>query len=433
MALRVCGALLTCGLLALPLSAQTTTGHLRDRIGDLFTFGSCGRPLCLDGSVSAANGHGDHFLPDLIAGNSAVIGFLTDAIGINAANTPISATGGGVTFRFVGGLPVKTSESAGPVFAERAQTLGRGRLVLGANLTGSSFRTVRGTPLDGLVLNFTHQDVGTPGLGDPFLENDVLEIRLALDVNLLVTTLFATYGLTDDVDLGIAVPVVHTSLQGRSVAQVRLFGDTAVHFFTGTPADPGLIANAATFGSATGIGDIALRLKANLRSDERFGVALMTDARLPTGDERDLLGSGRLALRALAVFSSRFGDFRPHLNLGYVLRTGEGRPDALLATVGFEQPLNAWTTIVTDLLTEWETGQGDLVLPGTVTFQFPFVRSYEPTNIRNMKDHRVSGSLGFKFRVSESGPRLVTNAAVPLRAGGLLPAVMWTLGMEFNF
>ena len=41
------------------------------------------------------------------------------------------------TFRFEGGVPVRTSQSAGPIFAERAQTLGRGRMLAG--LTRSSF------------------------------------------------------------------------------------------------------------------------------------------------------------------------------------------------------------------------------------------------------------------------------------------------------
>jgi hypothetical protein len=429
MAPKVLCALLCCALLAPPAAAQ----HLRDRLRELFTFGNCGRPLCLDGSVSAANGHGDHFIPDLIAGNSAVIGFLGDAIGLSAANTPISASGGGITYRFVGGLPVRTSESAGPVFAERAQTLGRGRFVLAGNLTGNSFRSLRGTPLDRLILNFTHQDVGTPGLGDPLIENDVLEIRLGLEVNLLVATFAATYGISDAVDIGIAIPLVHTSLQGRSEGQMHPFGSTALHFFTGTPEDPGLRASSATFGSATGIGDIALRVKANLRNDERLGAAIMADARLPTGDERDLLGAGNLALRGLFILSGRFGDFRPHANLGYLLRTGERRADALLMTLGFEQPLNPWTTIVLDLITEWETGDGALELPGTIFFQFPFTRSVEPTNLRNLRDHRVGGSLGFKFRTSDRGPRIVTNALVPLRQGGLQPAVMWTAGLEFNF
>src|SRR5689334_15222814 len=130
---RLAAAIVLCGF-ATPVAAQQSP-PLRDLIQQLFSFGNCGKPLCLDGSVSAANGHGDHFLPDVAAGNATIIGFLTEAIGSNAANLPLSASGSGQTFKFVGGLPVKTSASFGPVFGERAQTIGKGRFVLGATLT----------------------------------------------------------------------------------------------------------------------------------------------------------------------------------------------------------------------------------------------------------------------------------------------------------
>lgn len=423
--------------LASPLQAQSHTHTpLRDRLRELFSFGSCGQPLCLDGSVSAANGHGNHFLPELIASNSAIIGFLTDAIGINASNLPLSASSSGATFKFVGGLPVKTSSSLGPVYGERAQTVGRRRFVLGANLTGVRFTSLRGVPLEKLVLNFTHDDVagvGRPGLGDPEKENDILQVRLDLGVNLLVSTFFATYGLTDVLDVSIAVPLVHTAITGRSTAQIYPFGGpTSVHFFTGTPDTPGLIANAATFGSATGIGDIALRLKANVRSDERLGVALMADARLPTGNAEEFTGAGKLALRGLAIVSGRFGTFSPHVNVGYMLRTGEGRKDAVLAAGGFDQPVSDWATMAVEVLSEWETGASALQIPEPVRLIYPFVRTVEPTNIPAMKDHRVSGSLGFKFR-TPGGPLLVTNALVPLRRGGLQSNLIWTVGLDMSF
>jgi hypothetical protein len=67
-----------------------------------------------------------------------------------------------------------------------------------------------------------------------------------------------------------------------------------------------------------------------------------------------------------------------------------------------------------------------------VTLIYPFVRTVEPTNIPDMKDHRVSGSLGFKFR-TPGGPLLVTNALVPLRRGGLQSNLIWTLGLDMSF
>ena len=422
---------------ASPLGSQTNQHrHLRDRIRELFSFGNCGQPLCLDGSVSAANGHGDHFLPDFAAGNATLIGFLTDAIGVSTANLPLSASGSGETFKFVGGLPVRTSTSFGPVYGERAQTLGKGRFVVGANLTGINFSSLRGVPLDEIILNFTHSDVpgvGQPGLGDPEKENDIIQLRLQLNVNLLVSTLFATYGLSDDVDLSLAVPLVHTSLQGRSVAQIFPFGGpTAVHFFTGTPENPGLSASAATFGSHTGIGDIAMRVKARLHPSERFGVSLLADARLPTGSDENLSGTGHLSLRGMAIASGRFGDFSPHLNLGLLWRGGRARNEAVLVNAGFDQPIATWTTLAVDVLSEWELGESGLLLPEQVTILYPFVRTVQPTNLPNMKDHRVSGSVGFKFR-TPGGPIVVTNALVPLRRGGLQASLVWTVGVDVNF
>jgi hypothetical protein len=408
---RRLGCVLSLIVGATPLKAQGHE-HLRDRIQDLFSFGSCGKPLCLDASVNAANGHGEHFIPALSSSNGAIIGFLTEAIAVNASSAPLSASSSGTTFKFVNGVPV-----------------------VGANLSGLDFNSLRGVPLDKLVLNFTHQDVpgvGLPGLGDPERENDILQVRMQLSVNLKVSTFFATYGISDRVDISVAVPLVHTSLEGRSQAQIYPFGPTVVHFFTGTPANPGLTANAATFGSSTGIGDIALRFKANVRSNERIGLALLADARLPTGSEEDLTGSGHLALRGLAILSGRFGDFSPHLNLGYMVRGGAGRNDAVLATGGFDQPISGWATLAVEVLSEWETGASALKIPETVTLLYPFVRTVEPTNIPEMRDHRVNGSVGFKFR-TPGGPILVTNALVPLRRGGLQSSLIWTVGLDMNF
>lgn len=412
--------------------AEAQSTSLRARLAELFSFGTCGRPLCLDGSVSAANGHGDHFLPDLAAGNAAVITFLTGSIAANTGSVPATASPSGATYKFVGGLPVKTSESVGPIFAERGQTLGRGRLLVGARFSTANLSTLRGVPLDRLVLNFTHQDVGRPGLGDPVLENDVLEVQLALNLGLDVTSLFATLGVTDRLDLSVVVPVVHTTLQARAQAQVHPFGSTAVHFFSGTADQPGLRTTSATFGSATGIGDVALRAKASLLSREQFAMGFVADVRLPTGNEDNFTGAGTASVRGLLVGSARFGSFSPHLNAGYLVR-GADRNDVVLVTAGFDQPLGSWATLATELVSEWQPGRNQTTLPGTVTFQFPFTRTVEPTNIPDTRDHRVLGSVGAKFRTTDNGPILLASMLVPIRRGGLQPSVMWTVGLDLGF
>ncbi len=410
-----------------PLEAQ----GLRSRISQLFTFGNCGQPLCLDGSVNAQNGHGDHYLPAAAQGNFTIIAFIIDAIGTNIANIPLGATSSGATFQLVDGLPVRTSESSGPVFGERAQTLGRGRLSFGANVTGMSFASIRGTPLDELRFVFTHQDVGVPGLGDPPLEKDLIDVRTWMDINLVVASLYATYGVTDRLDIGVAVPLVHTSIRGESTAQVVPFGDI-VHFFSGTPEDPVLNATAHAQGSATGIGDVVLRAKLNLNQAPAAGVSLLTEAHLPTGDEDNLLGAGAWSMRALGVYSARFDAFSPHANVGAVYRSSDLQNSAVVANVGFDQLLAPWATFAFDVLSEWQLGRNKLNLPDEVDFRFPVERTVEPTNIRNRRDNLIGLSVGAKLRM-DSGATGILNLIVPMGQGGLRPRAIWSAGLEYGF
>src|SRR4051795_10814979 len=196
-------------LLAHPLQAQ----HLRDRLSDLFIFGSGESPLVLGGTSDPSNPesirvHGNHFIPAAVASNGTVISFLTNSIGSNVANVPVAATSGGSTFSFEGGVPVRTSTSAGPIFGERAQTLGRGRVLIGVGRAGVHFKTLRGVDLDHIQFTFTHANSDFPGcdetaggdcslMGVPRLENETIDLNLSLDVRLTVTGFLLTYGITD--------------------------------------------------------------------------------------------------------------------------------------------------------------------------------------------------------------------------------------------
>src|SRR5213594_4482223 len=256
-------------LVAGSLSAQ----GLRDKISQLFIFTAGQDPLFLGGTAgsdSATALHADHFIPSARAENGTLISFISNAISGNVANVPVSATSGGSTFRFEGGVPVKTSASPGPVFAERAQTLGRGRVFVGANVNRLHFEKLRGVSLKDIEMTFTHENVTGPvcdsivgasctPYGVPTLENDVIAVRLALDLDMTVTSFFLSFGLLDRVDIGVVLPIVSTSLHGTSDAEIVPFGGTtAAHFWGGTPANPQLSTSRLVEGSATGIGDIAV-------------------------------------------------------------------------------------------------------------------------------------------------------------------------------
>jgi hypothetical protein len=412
-------------------SAAHTNDHLRDKILGLFSFGDCGEPLCLNSSVNTLTIHGSHYIPATQASAADLIGFLGNAIGLAVSSVPISAATSGVTFSFQGGVPVATSVSAGPIFGERVQTLGRGRVLIGVNATAIDFKSVRGVPLDDLTFRFTHQNVRDPALGNPLLENDVIEVSTSLNLNMQVFSLFASYGLLNRVDLGVAVPLVRTDLNGGSTANVRPISYPTPHFF-GTAANPSLSAASTVDGTATGIGDVLARMKVNLGGSERGAFGFLIDARFPTGREEDFLGSGEFALRGLGIVSGRFGGFSPHLNLGYQYRSGTSLTDAVLATAGFDDLIAPWATLAVDLITQWQVGTSPVQLPGAVVFTQPVLRTVQQTDIPNRRDNLIDGSLGFKFRVG-NGAMAVTNVLIPLNNAGIRGSAVGTVGLEYTF
>ncbi len=106
-------------LLTVAVLAAAATGvqaqHLQDRLSALFIFGEGQDPLFLGGTADPNNPdairiHGNHFVPSAVASNGTVISFLTNSIGSNVANIPVSAASGGSTFSFEGGVPVQDLE-----------------------------------------------------------------------------------------------------------------------------------------------------------------------------------------------------------------------------------------------------------------------------------------------------------------------------------
>lgn len=420
-------ALLLLAVPRLPLAAQTLREQIRT---DLFTFGNCGEPLCLAGALG---GHGSHFIPATQSAAGDILDLLGNALAASVSNTPVGSTSSGVTYQFVGGLPVKTATSGGPIFGERAQTLGKGRFFVGANVTAMHFERLRGVRMDDILFNFTHEDVAPlDTLGNPGYENDVIGVRVAMNVSLIVTTFVASYGLVDGVDLSVAVPIVHASVQGTSVATIMPAEFPSPHRFGGSDSAPVMTAVAGMDGSASGLGDVAARLKVNVTQSSGFGAAILLDGRFPTGDEQNLLGSGKFSGRGLAIVSAKFGSVAPHLNFGYVFRGAKQETNSILATLGFDNAVASWATMAFDLLSEWQVGDSKLLIPGPVQYQQPFAHTVFPTNIPSQRDDFLSASVGFKFQTPR-GILITTNALFPLRNAGMQPIAVWTAGLEYNF
>jgi hypothetical protein len=134
----------------------------------------------------------------------------------------------------------------------------------------------------------------------------------------------------------------------------------------------------------------------------------------------------------LGVLNSQLGDFGPHLNAGYMFHGGSRQNDAVLATAGFDQRMADRVTLAVDLVSELQVGDSKLVLPGLVTYESPFRRTLNPTNIPSVRDDIVDFSFGCKVAPARS-TLIVLNTLFPLNRGGMRANVLWTAGVEYYF
>ena len=427
-----------------PVAAQTLT----EVLSDLFVFGECGVSLCMD-PVAMSPGepeatHGVHFRRDLVPRNDALLLFFEAGFTGAVGSLPATSMAGGPIWS--DGV---RSASLGPVFAERAETLGMGRFFLGLEATAFRLTNFGGAPTDDLVLNFFHHNTNPllgpdPGLGVPAFERDVLQVRTNLAVDYVVATGVVSAGLTSFIDVGVLVPVVRARLEGTADAQILPFDPSSEHRFGGSAAVPVLGARKSVAGTAIGMGDVTARVKVNLSGGTHVGVeppevgiALVADYTFPTGQEEDLLGTGEGRGRALAVLSRRWGDFASHVNAGVLVREENARDgkfdrDALLGSVGFDVRLTDDVTVAAQMITHVEMSDPDPPLPGPVSFVGAGSFTVESSSLSEPGRYLLDLATGLKYQV-RNDMVLVANALLPIQGFGLRPDVMFTLGLQGTF
>jgi len=293
--------------------------------------------------------HEAHFLPALAQQSAAYE--LNRSIVTYLATFPIGSSSGGFTYEAdtATGIPRRSSGNFGPSFAERALTVGKGQFTAGFNFQAVSYDRFEGLELEdadagGPAFYLEHNDCcilqlpdGTPGPGntpkDPPFEGDILRMVLGLDLKSTTAAFFASYGLTDSLDVGVAVPFVKVEAEARILGTLqRISGaNPLIHTFAANQ-DVSQVEFTSS-GSASGLGDVVFRAKYNFLRQPGGGLALGADLRLPTGDKDDLLGTGATQTKLYLIYSGDFGRVSPHLNVGYTFSSGE-----LASGVGFETP-----------------------------------------------------------------------------------------------
>ena len=276
-------------------------------------YGPKGLTVGSEATLPDGSTHSGHF-------NSAFQSEFTQfniALASQVAAIPLPSPASGFTYSFDSSLGVfkRSTESFGPILAERPETLGKRKFSFGLSYQSFRFDSIEGVDLGAVPAVFTHDDFQLGGG-----RSDVVTTINTLDVSVDQTVAFLSYGLASRVDLSLAVPLVSVRLAARSAATIERIGTTnqAIHFYGAGGGDYGSsTVYAPPAGHASGIGDVVVRLKGNPLLNDTVGLAVGLDARLPTGDEQNLLGSGAAGIKPFAAVSLSLGRFSPHANVAF--------------------------------------------------------------------------------------------------------------------
>lgn len=390
--------------------------------------------------------HEAHFLGDVVEAGGAFQAMNEELAGA-LSTLPLTSSAGGFAYTFDPELGVfnRRSQSFGPIYSERPLTVGKGRFNFGVNYSVFTFDRLDDLRFnDGsLKLVFRHQDTNGDGSNlVPFVEGDLITADLYMDVRSRVSTFVATYGVSDRLDLGLAVPEVNVDIDLSADARVlRLatadtLSDTH-RFPNGT--DRQILTRS---GSAGGLGDVAFRAKYRAVEQKAAMLAFSGELRLPTGEEENLLGAGAFQFSAGVIAAVARSGIAPHVSLAYGIG-GNDLPSQLTYAAGFDWSVDPRLTLAADLLGRYrmDVSQFDVVertyqanRNGEPGGPVRLVSQEVPGTISEAGQNRnqLDGSIGFKFNLV--GSLLMTaNGRFQISHAGLSDGFTPLVGFDYSF
>lgn len=323
------------------------------------------------------------------------------------ATQPITSSSSGFTYRFNPSLGTveRAAGSFGPFFVERAATAGAGRAALAVSFQHARFRQLDGLNLrDGALVTTSNRFV------DEAQAYDVETLRL--EVRATTVTVTGSYGVTDRLDVGVALPVVSLHVDGWRTDTYR--GEQFQQ----------ITASA----SSVHFGDALARVKFNLAAGPWGGVAVGGDVRVPTGSEENLVGAGRMGQRAFVVASAGTGVVTSHFNAGVSRGGVSGGVDYGAAIAASPA---ARLTIVGELFGHRLSDIGRL-MPSLAPH--PSIEGVETLRLVEGSKSMTTllGAVGVKWNLSKEW-LLSGNVLLPLNDAGLTARFVPSVSLEYNF
>jgi hypothetical protein len=375
-------------------------------LATLFTslFGPQGLKVDSEATLPGEQPHSAHFNSDF---QSNFDKFTTAIVG-QLVTVPLPSPAAGFTYELdpSTGVFKRSTESFGPILAERAETVGAGRVSLGFAFQRFKFQTVEGLDLNQVPAVFTHDNAQLLGG-----RQDVITTLNSIDASVAQYTTYLTFGITDRFDISAAMKFASNDLTVRSDATIHRLGTTnpLTHFFRQNDGEIGTERVFWAIGHAAGVADTTVRLKAALDRRPSRAISAGLDIRLPTGDQMNLLGTGTAGLAPFVIVSSTLRRVSPHLNASYQWNgqsilagnpaTGESAefPDQLTYAIGADIALNTRITLALDAL-------GSYYVDAERLAQETFHALDQQSTFANIAFSResfnaVNGSIGLKVNV----------------------------------
>jgi hypothetical protein len=400
-------------------------------------------------SLYSTNGEGGFTLPNethhahFSESFESTVYPLDSSIARQISLLPIASPASGFHYIFDTGLgaPTRSAESLGPILTERAETIGRRRFYMALTYQYFSFDKLDGVDLKSVPAVFRHEATTSP------FGSDYISTSTSIDLKVNQFTVFGTFGLTDRLDVSVAVPLMNVHLGAVSSARiVRLYtpppGTPQPHYFDPSDPENSTTKLYAANSTASGIGDVTFRGKWTVqRFGEHGGFALAADVRTPTGDAYNLLGSGTPGIRPFAALSFYTRRFAPHFNLGYqwngssvlagnnILNGDRGHlPNSLTYAAGADIGATRRVTFAFDVL-------ADRIFKGTrvsrITGTDALAQTYQDVQVRRSSYNMANGAVGVKINLGRT-LLLTGNVIFRLNDAGLRANVVPLIGLSYS-
>ena len=173
----------------------------------LFTnlFGPRGLVLDSEATLPGEQSHSAHFNSDFQS-NFSQFG---TALVSQLVSVPLPSPASGFTYQLdpSTGVFQRSTRSFGPILAERADTIGAGHTSVGFAFQRSTFDSIEDLDLDAVPAVFTHDNATLLGG-----RQDVVTTVNSIKASVSQYTTFFTVGVTNRLDVSVALPIVDTDV-----------------------------------------------------------------------------------------------------------------------------------------------------------------------------------------------------------------------------